>query len=57
MSPRSKSDRTLKKCTGMGIWVRHLAANQSAQRVRRNSARGPQSLVEPKWPDGAELHR
>jgi hypothetical protein len=37
--------------------LRHLAANQSAQRVRRNSARGPQSLVEPKWPDGAELHR
>jgi hypothetical protein len=28
-----------------------------APRVPRNSVRRPQSLVEPKWPDGAEMDR
>jgi hypothetical protein len=31
--------------------------SQSAQRVRRSSTPGPQSRIELKWPDRAELNR
>ena len=54
------------KCTGHGNVVQPLRTrlraasggrSQLAPRVPRNSARRPQSVVELKWPDGAELDR